>query len=818
MYQLNALLYKNTKIQLKTKFLTLCQFSTPIICIFLMYVIIMLINDKIDNIETGFFFGAVVPINFEFDKNKVPAIIKNVIPNDYFDMLKYYNRKINLNINLNNNKQNNYIFDYKSKTHFNGAYLNMIKNDFKNSNEMNDLVKKNLDDIYNLTLKNLNNSNDPFDGNFLIEDFNSNKIKATIQANDYFYMFYHKINGFSGLVNYVKNVTNLIIFSTESFVNSIDFLSNALLSLNGKPAIKTILFDYKLSNVFKNTLLDTVNILELLFFPIALGLCLPIILQFITMEKEEKIKAFLEINGMNYKYYWLTNYLFFVIFQIIIYINFIIFGYLILGNQMFFKYLNIFDFTVANIGYILCNTSLSFVLLRFIKSSGSGNSFGFVFSFIGIFIANGVHLYVYPIPKSCPILLLFYPHINLTRMIYQHLNRSYSLLYLNNYNLYNSDYIACLIIIYGSAIIYVIIGLILNEEKIQNNLKFLFKSKLEIDNTVNDNLKTLEEDFENICNKELIDSYYNLHKDTAKELINVNKLMKVYHSKSKTVNALKGVSLSIKPEEVLGLLGPNGAGKTTMISIICKFQKQSYGSVNFNNISYISFCPQFDVLWPEMTILEHLIFFSKLRNSYNKSNIDNILNKVSLYDARNKKVKELSGGMKRRVSIAISIVGEPSMVILDEPSTGLDPKKRRELWQIINNIKTFSTVLLSTHLMEEAENISDNIAIVTNGLLRAIGTTKQLKEIYCNFYIIQIEFVQEDIISEDRLLLDLKNIGDSEKIYKFRNFIKIKLTKNNINLSDIIKVLEVNDYNIKSWNIDEGDLEDVFENIKKKYD
>ncbi|KAF9911846.1 hypothetical protein EC991_002149 [Linnemannia zychae] len=218
----------------------------------------------------------------------------------------------------------------------------------------------------------------------------------------------------------------------------------------------------------------------------------------------------------------------------------------------------------------------------------------------------------------------------------------------------------------------------------------------------------------------------------------------LYHCyPGKVEPALNGISFGVANNTVLSLLGPNGAGKSTLIHLLTGLYEPSRGvaSVAGANIrtemslvhSRMGVCPQHDILWGDLTIADHLLFYSRLRGvppSLEQQSVDYAIASVSLTKFRDRQVKGLSGGERRRVSIAISLLGDNRVVFLDEPSTGLDPEVRRVIWDIVNRVKVNRTIILTTHSMEEADILSDRIAIMTNGLLRCIGTNLHLKELY----------------------------------------------------------------------------------------
>lgn len=182
----------------------------------------------------------------------------------------------------------------------------------------------------------------------------------------------------------------------------------------------------------------------------------------------------------------------------------------------------------------------------------------------------------------------------------------------------------------------------------------------------------------------------------------LSKKYEIESSENKDYIALKPLSLYMEEKEIFGLLGPNGAGKTTMISVLTGMYPQTSGNAYINGMSigtsstnkYIGVCPQFDLLWPDMTVYEHLKFYSLLKmvnSEIIEQEITDLLKDVDLLEWKDTASSKLSGGMQRRLSLAISLVGNPKVVFLDEPSSGLDPSHRRQMWNILlSNILSLS--------------------------------------------------------------------------------------------------------------------------------
>jgi ABC-2 type transport system ATP-binding protein len=202
--------------------------------------------------------------------------------------------------------------------------------------------------------------------------------------------------------------------------------------------------------------------------------------------------------------------------------------------------------------------------------------------------------------------------------------------------------------------------------------------------------------------------------------------------------ALKGVSLEINEGEIIALLGPNGAGKTTLISTVCGITTSTAGKVtvagNCINDDFraarrlIGLVPQEITLEPFETVIKTVRFSRGLfGKSRNEAMIEQILKRLSLWDKRNNAVKELSGGMKRRVMIAKALAHEPRVLFLDEPSAGVDVELRKDMWDIVADLKADGvTIILTTHYIEEAEAIADRVGIIAKGELLLVEEKDKL--------------------------------------------------------------------------------------------
>ncbi len=214
-------------------------------------------------------------------------------------------------------------------------------------------------------------------------------------------------------------------------------------------------------------------------------------------------------------------------------------------------------------------------------------------------------------------------------------------------------------------------------------------------------------------------------------------------------HALKGLEVSFHQNEITAFLGHNGAGKSTTMHLLTGLYKPTAGTAKINGLDIrdsmfqirksLGFVPQHNVLFPEMTVEEHLWFYARLKGldrQATRAETNQLLEDTGLRPKARELSKDLSGGMQRKLSVAIAFVGGSKTVILDEPSAGVDPSGRRSIWDLLFKYRAGRTIVISTHHMDEADVLGDRIAIISNGKLIAHGTSYFLKVF--NFWPFQI--------------------------------------------------------------------------------
>lgn len=290
--------------------------------------------------------------------------------------------------------------------------------------------------------------------------------------------------------------------------------------------------------------------------------------------------------------------------------------------------------------------------------------------------------------------------------------------------------------------------------------------------------------------------------------LEIKDLIKDYGS----LRAVDKVSLTLEPREIFGLLGPNGAGKTSIISTLVTLEKPTSGEVRIFGYDVTQEPRQAKVMTGHVPqeLINHGFFdveeILKFHSGYyglrrNKERIDYLMNRLKLWEHRHKKVKQLSGGMKRRLLIAKALVHSPKLLLLDEPTAGVDIELRTSLWEFVSELKNEGiTVLLTTHYLEEAESLCDRVGILRQGQLRLVGTTRELVKKLTNREV--RFFVRTDVGEIQHPLLVRREDG----LLVFR-------IPAHMNLGDLLADLKLDVRVVTDLQISEGNLEDAFRSV-----
>ena len=303
-------------------------------------------------------------------------------------------------------------------------------------------------------------------------------------------------------------------------------------------------------------------------------------------------------------------------------------------------------------------------------------------------------------------------------------------------------------------------------------------------------------------------------------IISIKDLSKIYNT---GFEALKNVNLEINKGEIIALLGPNGAGKTTLISTICGIVSPSSGTVTVDGFDIISdfrktramigLVPQeltlgaFDTVWSTVRFSRGL-FGSRRDDAY----LEQLLKDLSLYDKKDSEIRALSGGMKRRVLIAKALSHNPKVLFLDEPTAGVDVELRKDMWKIVNKLRSQGvTIILTTHYIEEAEEIADRVGVINNGELLLVEQKEHLME----------------SLGKKQLVIDLKE--SVKKIPPSLDKYNIELTDDGmqisytyvvkdeeVEISDVLNEISNSGLLLKDLKIVQSSLEDIFVDLVKE--
>ena len=304
-----------------------------------------------------------------------------------------------------------------------------------------------------------------------------------------------------------------------------------------------------------------------------------------------------------------------------------------------------------------------------------------------------------------------------------------------------------------------------------------------------------------------------------KYILEINDVNKIYRN---SVKALDSIKLNIKEGEIFSLLGPNGAGKSTLINSICGVVNFNSGSIKINGYDNVKdyrkarqmtgivpqelYLESFETVWKNVNYSRGL--FGKPKNY---KYVEDLLKLLSLWNKKDSKIKELSGGMKRRVLIAKALSHQPKLLFLDEPTASIDVELRKETWDIVRKLnKNGTTIVLTTHYIEEAEELSSRVAIINDGKIILVDETDKLIK----------------KLGEKSIKIELKNktFNLNENIKKKYNLkidnnnltFKYNIKEDKINLTEMFNEIENNGYKIKDFITEQSSLEEIFIKLIKE--
>ena len=310
-------------------------------------------------------------------------------------------------------------------------------------------------------------------------------------------------------------------------------------------------------------------------------------------------------------------------------------------------------------------------------------------------------------------------------------------------------------------------------------------------------------------------------------MIEVQNLIKNYGN----IQAVKNISFTVNKNEVLGFLGPNGAGKSTTMNMIVGYLPMTSGTIKINGIDIsenpkeakknIGYLPEIPPLYPDMKVIEYLKFVAGIKGIKKQDSafqIDRAMSRLKITDKKNRVIKNLSKGYKQRVGFAQALLGDPKVIILDEPTVGLDPSQTKEVRDLIKKLGKDHTIIFSSHILSEVNAVADRILIINNGEIKAQDTTNNL-EVDRNEVILKLDIegdknkTSEVLKSIDGFIDILDTVEVSDGVYSY----KVSVADDSVRKS-IVSKLTMEDLSIVEITTMKRSLEDVFLDVTSKKD
>ncbi|GFZ12086.1 ABC2 homolog 6 [Actinidia rufa] len=631
---------------------------------------------------------------------------------------------------------------------------------------------------------------------------------------------------------------------------SVNLASNAYLQFLLGPATK-MLFEFvkEMPKPETKVKLDLASLLGPLFFTWVILQLFPVILTSLIYEKQQKLRIMMKMHGLGDGPYWMITYAYNLVISSMYMICFVLFGSLI-GLKFFtlndysiqfvfyFIYINLQIAMAFLIASIFSNVKTAAVI-GYIMVFGTGLLGGFLFQF---FLQDA------SFPRGWIVVMELYPGFSLYRGLYEFSQYAFTGNYMGTDGMRWGDLsdsgngmTDVLIIMSVEWLVVLFVAYYIDQVVsagsgvgrsplffLQNFRKRpLSSSSFSRPSFGRQGSKVLVQMEKPDVAQEREKVEQLLHEPTANYSIVCDNLKKVYPKRDGNPEkfAVRGMSLALPQGECFGMLGPNGAGKTSFINMMIGLVKPSSGNAYVQGMDirtkmgeiYTSMgvCPQHDLLWENLTGREHLLFYGRLKNLKGSAlvrAVEESLKSVNLFHGgvADKQAGKYSGGMKRRLSVAISLIGDPKVVYMDEPSTGLDPASRNNLWNVVKRAKQNRAIILTTHSMEEAEHLCDRLGIFVDGNLQCIGNPKELKGRYGGSYVFTMTTSSNHEKEVENLVQHLS--PNANKIYHLSGTQKFELPKQEVRIADVFQAVEKakSRFTVHAWGLADTTLEDVF--------
>ncbi|WCJ35969.1 ABC transporter A family member 7 [Euphorbia peplus] len=647
----------------------------------------------------------------------------------------------------------------------------------------------------------------------------------------------YRDNDIPGQFNYVRapRVVNLV--------------SNAYLQFLQGPGTK-MLFEFvkEMPKAASKLNVDLASLIGTLFFTWVILQLFPVVLTALVYEKQQKLRIMMKMHGLGDGPYWMISYAYFLAISLLYMFVFVLFG-----SVIGLKFFTMNDYSIQFVFYFIylnLQISVAFLVAAMFSNVKTATVVGYICVFgtglLGGFIFQNF-LEDSSFPRAWIIVMELYPGFSMYRGLYEFSEYAFSGNAMGTDgmrwgNLSDSENGMKEVLIIMFVEWWVVLLVAYYTDKVLSGGKhplFFLRKK----NPTSFRTPSLKRQgskvFVDMDKPDVIQEREKIEKlllePTITHAIICDNLKKVYPGRDGNPEklAVRGLSLALPPGECFGMLGPNGAGKTSFISMMIGLTRPSSGTAYVQGFDLrthmdwiytnMGVCPQHDLLWETLTGREHLLFYGRLKNLKGpalEQAVDESLKSVNLYSGgvADKKAGKYSGGMKRRLSVAISLIGDPKVVYMDEPSTGLDPASRNNLWNVVKHAKQKCAIILTTHSMEEAETLCDRLGIFVDGGLQCIGNPKELKARYGGSYMFTMTTSSDH--EEDVLKMVKQLSPNAERTYHTSGTQKFEMPKHEVRIGDVFHAVETakTTFPVFAWGLSDTTLEDVFIKVAKGAD
>ncbi|XP_040382906.1 ABC transporter A family member 7-like [Oryza brachyantha] len=599
--------------------------------------------------------------------------------------------------------------------------------------------------------------------------------------------------------------------------------------------------------------LDFTTLLDALFFTWTVQLLLPVMLTYLVYEKQRNLRLMMKMHGLKDGPYWMISYAYFLSLSTAYMMFFVMFGSFI-GLDIFrlnsYSLQFVFYFLYINLQIVL-----AFLLASFFSSVKTASVISYIYVFGSSLLGEALlQLFIEDttFPRQWLVTMELVPGFALYRGFYELAEYAFAGRQMGKHGMQWRDLNDpingmrdVLLLMSIEWMILLPVSFLLDHRPAWHPL-FLFgfmSTKHSSPSLRPDKVKQRSRKvFADMAKPDVF-----LERKVVKKLLKdmdmrntiiCHNLKKVYPGKNGNPDklAVKGLSLALRKGQCFGMLGPNGAGKTSFINMMIGLVAPTYGTAYIHGMDLrrdmneiyanIGVCPQHDLLWETLTGREHLMFYGRLKNLTGAAllkvyliirfflvqAVDESLKSVNLFHSGfgDKSVSKYSGGMKRRLSVAIALIGNPKVVYMDEPSTGLDTTSRSSLWNVIKRAKKNCTIILTTHSMEEAEELCDRVGIFVDGNFQCLGTPMELKARYGGARVLTITTAAGHEGAVERAVA--RRCPGAAKVYGVAGTQRFEVPRRGARLDGVLGAVEAarRSAPVQAWGVADATLEEVF--------